>query len=275
MGNIILFIITLTIISLTLYFIYKSTEKSNSLVEKISYIVLAIVDSAILIIYYFDRFNVATELGWNINVNTQNWLNFIATYTTGIISAGIAALVSVFVTIYQIKKNNEENDKRDKENFRIQNMPLLKYDCVQGRNASVELTQLDTNIEEDKGVIQQITLSLKNIGLNSIRKYYMKIESNILKRKYIFEIAKESVIEKGQEVIIPFVLRLKTEEIYNFKITLYYQDLVFNIYEQDAILEYKLSSANDGLNYYSDYKFMVQDEKQIDDFPNMEIENIA
>ena len=275
MGNIILFIITLTIICLTLYFIYKSTEKSNSLVEKISYIILATVDSAILIIYYFDRFNVATELGWNTNVNTQNWLNFIATYTTGIISAGIAALVSVFVTIYQIKKNDEENDKRDKENFRIQNMPLLKYDCVQERNASVKLTQLDTNIEENKGVTQQITLSLKNIGLNSIRKYYMKIESNILKRKYIFEIAKESVIEKGQEVIIPFVLRLKTEEIYNFKITLYYQDLVFNIYEQDVILEYKLFSANDGLNHYYDYKFMVQDEKQIGDFPNMEIENIA
>lgn len=275
MGNIILFIITLTIICLTLYFIYKSTEKSNSLVEKISYIILATVDSAILIIYYFDRFNVATELGWNTNVNTQNWLNFIATYTTGIISAGIAALVSVFVTIYQIKKNNEENDKRDKENFRIQNMPLLKYDCVQARNASVKLTQLDTNIEENKGVTQQITLSLKNIGLNSIRKYYMKIESNILKRKYIFEIVKESVIEKGQEVIIPFVLRLKTEEIYNFKITLYYQDLVFNIYEQDVILEYKLFSANDGLNHYYDYKFMVQDEKQIGDFPNMEIENIA
>ena len=275
MGNIILFIITLTIICLTLYFIYKSTEKSNSLVEKISYIILATVDSAILIIYYFDRFNVATELGWNTNVNTQNWLNFIATYTTGIISAGIAALVSVFVTIYQIKKNNEENDKRDKENFRIQNMPLLKYDCVQERNASVKLTQLDTNIEENKGVTQQITLSLKNIGLNSIRKYYMKIESNILKHKYIFEIAKESVIEKGQEVIIPFVLRLKTEEIYNFKITLYYQDLVFNIYEQDVILEYKLFSANDGLNHYYDYKFMVQDEKQIGDFPNMEIENIA
>ena len=275
MGNIILFIITLTIICLTLYFIYKSTEKSNSLVEKISYIILATVDSAILIIYYFDRFNVATELGWNTNVNTQNWLNFIATYTTGIISAGIAALVSVFVTIYQIKKNNEENDKRDKENFRIQNMPLLKYDCVQERNASVKLTQLDTNIEENKGVTQQITLSLKNIGLNSIRKYYMKIESNILKRKYIFEIAKESVIEKGQEVIIPFVLRLKTEEIYNFKITLYYQDLVFNIYEQDVILKYNLFSANDGLNHYYDYKFMVQDEKQIGDFPNMEIENIA
>lgn len=275
MGNVILFIITLTIISLTLYFIYKSTEKSNSLVEKISYIVLAIVDSAILIIYYLDRFNVPTELGWNINVNAQNWLNFIATYITGIISAGIAALVSVFITIYQIKKNNEENDKRDKENFRIQNMPLLKYDCVQGKNTSVELTQLDTNIEEDKGVTQQITLSLKNIGLNSIRKYYIKVESNILKHEYIFEIVKESVIEKGQEVIIPFVLRLKTKQIYNFKITLYYQDLVFNIYEQNVLLEYELSNVNDGLNYYSNYKFKVQEEKQIDDFPKMEIKNIA
>ena len=275
MGNIILFLITITIMGLSLYFIYSASKKSNSLAEKISYIILAIVDSTILIIYYLDRFNVPTELGWNINVNTQNWLNFIATYTTGIISAGIAALVSVFVTIYQIKKNNEENDKRDKENFRIQNMPLLKYDCVQGRNTSVELTQLETNIEEDKGVIQQITLSLKNIGLNSIRKYYIKIKSNILKREYIFEIAKENVVEKGQEVIIPFVLRLKIEEIYSFKITLYYQDLVFNIYEQDVILEYKLSNVNDGLNYYSNYKFMVQEEKQIDDFPKMEIENIT
>lgn len=275
MGNVILFIITLTIISLTLYFIYKSTEKSNGLIEKISYIVLAVVDSAILIIYYLDRFNVPTELEWNINVNAQNWLNFIATYITGIISAGIAALVSVFVTIYQIKRNNEENDKRDKENFRIQNMPLLKYDCVQGRNTSVELTQLDTNIEEDKGVIQQIILSLKNIGLNSIRKYYIKIESNILKRKYIFKIAKEIAIEKGQEVIIPFVLRLKTEQIYNFKITLYYQDLVLNIYEQNVLLEYELANVNDGLNYYNNYKFKIQEEKQIDEFPKMEIENIT
>lgn len=275
MGNVILFIITLTIISLTLYFIYKSTEKSNSLVEKISYIVLAIVDSAILIIYYLDRFNIPTELGWNINVNTQNWLDFIATYTTGIISTGIAALVSVSVTIYQIKKNNEENDKRDKENFRIQNMPLLKYDCLQEENTLLELTQLDTNIAEDKGVAQQITLSLKNIGLNSIRKYYIKIKSNILKREYIFEIAKENVIEKGQEVIIPFVLRLKTEETYNFKITLYYQDLVFNIYEQDVMLEYKLFNINDGLNYCYNYQFMVQEEKQIDNFPKMEIENIT
>ncbi|CDE82578.1 putative uncharacterized protein [Clostridium sp. CAG:273] len=147
MGNIILFIITLTIISLTLYFIYKSTEKSNSLVEKISYIVLAIVDSAILIIYYFDRFNVPTELGWNINVNTQNWLNFIATYTTGIISAGIAALVSVFVTIYQIKKNNEENDRGFSESwsYYIVAERLIAYKY--GKISEVRVQNIENNLE--------------------------------------------------------------------------------------------------------------------------------
>lgn len=274
MGNVLLFIITTIVIFLSLYFFYRSAKKSDSMAEKICYIILAIVGATILIVYYLDRFNVPTELGWSINISTQNWLNFISTYTTGIISAGIAALVSVFVTIYQIKKNNEENDKRDKENFRIQNMPLLKYDCVQGRNTSVELTQLNTKFEENNGVVQQITLSLKNIGLNSIRKYYVKIESDILKHRYIFEITKENVIEKGQEVIIPFVLRLKTEEKYTFNITLYYQDLALNIYEQNVLLEYELSNVNNGLNYYSNYNFKTKEEIIIDGFPKMDIQVI-
>lgn len=72
MGNVILFIITMIIIGLTLYFIGRSMRKSNDLVEKICYIVLAVVNSTFLIIYYLDKFNIPTELGWNVNVNTQN-----------------------------------------------------------------------------------------------------------------------------------------------------------------------------------------------------------
>ena len=34
---------------------------------------------------------------------------------------------SIYIAVNQIKKNNEENERRDKENLRIQNMPLLKY----------------------------------------------------------------------------------------------------------------------------------------------------
>lgn len=80
MGNIILFLISVIIFGLIIYFVYKSTKKSNSLLEEISYIILAIVSATILMIYYLDRYNIPTELGWTVNVNTQNWLNFIGTY---------------------------------------------------------------------------------------------------------------------------------------------------------------------------------------------------
>ena len=48
MGNIILFIITMVILVLMIYFIYKATNESNSLAEKLSYFLLAIIDIILL-----------------------------------------------------------------------------------------------------------------------------------------------------------------------------------------------------------------------------------
>lgn len=275
MGNFILGFIVSVILVVTIYFIYRAIKNAESLAEKIGDIVIAMILLTIVIIYYLDRFNIPTQLGWDINVDSQNWFDFIGNYTTGMISASISALVSVGVTIYQIKQNNEDNDKRDKENLRIQNMPLLKYDCVKRKNTTIGLTQLDTNIAENDGVVQQINLSLKNIGLNTIRKYYIKIKSDILEHDYNFRIINENVIEKGKEIIIPFVLRIKTNQTYNFEIIVYYQDLLFNAYEQKVLLEYNLTSINDGLNYIDIYNFDVHDETPMITFPEIELENIS
>lgn len=57
-----------------------------------------------IVIYYLDRYDVPTYLGWNINVDSQNWLSFLANYSAGIISAVISAVVLVIVTILQIKR---------------------------------------------------------------------------------------------------------------------------------------------------------------------------
>ncbi len=227
-----------------------------------------------LIIYYLDRYDIPSKFNLGLNVNTQNWLSFIGNYVTGIISSIIAALVAVWTTLYQIKKNNEENDKRDKENFRIQNMPLIKYDCIEGKESKTGLTQLDTNIDNNKGVVQQITISLKNIGLNTIRKYYIKVESEILKHEYTFNVNNENVIEKGQEIIIPFVMRLETSKTYFFEFTIFYQDLLLNTYKQRVQLKYTLYSYNDGSRYNWIHKFDIKNEENIDEFPKMKIINI-
>lgn len=188
MGNVILFIITMIIIGLTLYFIGRSMRKSNDLVEKICYIVLAVVNSTFLIIYYLDKFNIPTELGWNVNVNTQNWLSFIVTYATSIVSAGIAALVSVFITIYQIKKNNEHNEKRDKENLRIQNMPMLKYEMKTSSNRDdykIELEHLIvSNCNEKSMTTYNLFILIKNIGLNNVKRIIIDMESSMMKKIY-------------------------------------------------------------------------------------------
>jgi len=80
-----------------------------------------------IVIYYLDRYNVPTYMGWATDVNSQNWLAFLANYSAGIMSAVIGAIVLVLVTIWQINRNKQDSIERDKQNLRIQNMPILKY----------------------------------------------------------------------------------------------------------------------------------------------------
>ena len=118
---------TIIILGIIANFCYINYKKCKDDLEKSLYILLFFVSMVPIVIYYLDRYNIPTYLGWSVNVNSQNWLGFLANYSAGIISAVISAVVLVIVTILQIKKNNEDNIERDKENLRVQNMPILKY----------------------------------------------------------------------------------------------------------------------------------------------------
>lgn len=250
MGNIILFIITMTILLLMIYFIYKATNKSNSLAETISYLVLAIIDITLLGIYYLDRFNIPTELGWNINVNTQNWLNFIGTYITGILGAGIGVIASVLITIYQIKKNNEENRIRDNENLRIQNMPMLKYEIettgYDDPGADIE-NLIITNCNEDKSMPYELFLNIKNIGLNNIKRVVVDLESPIIKKIYRVIGDKNIIpIEKNEIMKIYKYFNLERGKEYPIKLKIYYQDVLQNWYYQTVDITYEATEINNG-----------------------------
>ena len=180
-GNIILFLISFFAICTMLYLSYRAIKKSNSLAEKISEIVLAMVMAVILVIYYLDRYDIPTALNLGMNIDTQNWLSFIGNYITGVISAVIGALVAVWTTIYQIKKNNEENNRRDKENLRIQNMPILKYDINTERKGTGDLSELIvTNKENELGNAYNLNIILKNIGMNSIKNIIIDFKSPVI-----------------------------------------------------------------------------------------------
>ena len=67
-GNIILFLISFFAICIMLYLSYRAIKKSNSLAEKISEIVLAMVMAVILVIYYLKINKICLK-------NVIKWLN--------------------------------------------------------------------------------------------------------------------------------------------------------------------------------------------------------
>ena len=269
MNDIILFLISILFVVVMVYLSYRAIKKSNSLAEKLSEIIMAMIMATLLIIYYLDRYNIPTELNLAMNMNTQNWLSFIGNYITGIISAIIGALVAVWTTIYQIKKNNEENDKRDRENLRIQNMPILKYNINAERRGKGGLSELlITNKENELQNVYNLNIIIKNIGLNSIKDLIVDFSSNIINNA-IYRLSGNGVInpiEKGESIEINRFFSLKSsEKYYEMFLNIYYQDVLSNWYKQKIIIKYGATNVFDQGGYKANVRFEVKKEEIINE----------
>lgn len=268
-GNIILFLISFFAICTMLYLSYRAIKKSNSLAEKISEIVLAMVMAVILVIYYLDRYDIPTALNLGMNIDTQNWLSFIGNYITGVISAVIGALVAVWTTIYQIKKNNEENNRRDKENLRIQNMPILKYDINTERKGTGDLSELIvTNKENELGNAYNLNIILKNIGMNSIKNIIIDFKSPVINNSIYRLLGKNAVnpVEKGEVIELNKFFSLKpSDKYYEMYIVLYYQDVLSNWYKQEIQIHYNTSNIFDKGGYIGRLNYEVKKDVEINE----------
>ena len=211
------------------------------------------VMTVILVIYYLDRYDIPTVLNLGMNIDTQNWLSLIGNYITGVISAVIGVLVAVWTTIYQIRKNNEENNRRDKENLKIQNMPILKYDINTERKGTGNLSELIiTNKENKLGNAYNLNIILKNIGMNSIKNIIIDFKSSVINNSIYRLLGKNAVnpIEKGKVIELNKFFSLKpSDKYYEMYITIYYQDVLSNWYKQELLIYYNASTIFDKGNY--------------------------
>ena len=76
-----------------------------------------------------------------------------------------------------------------------------------------------------------------------------------------------SIICKDKSNIIRFILNLKQNNIYNFNFKIYYQDLIFNWYEQNLDLKYDLTNIISNSNTISINHFKVRDEVLLNGVP--------
>lgn len=247
-------------------FCYLNYKRCKDDLEKSLYILLFFVSIIPISLYYLDRYNIPTLLGWSVNVNSQNWLSFLASYSSGVISAIIGAVVLVIVTIVQIKKNNEDSIKRDKENMRLQNMPTLKYSFDTVESGTGELDELIiTDIE--KGIPYKLNIYLKNIGLNNIKNLKVDFKSDIINNTTERLLGKNSieVMEKGEEKVIRKIFSLKSSNIpYEMSIIIYYQDVLSNWYKQEVQVQYTATNIFEPGGYIGTVEFKVKEDEKIE-----------
>ena len=267
MGDIVLYFISLIFIGLMIYLSYRAITKAESLAEKITELIMAMVMFIVLIIYYSDRYNIPTKLNLTMNINAQNWLSFIGNYVSSVISAIIGALVAFWTTIYQIKKNNEENNRRDKENLKIQNMPILKYDINTERKGTGDLSELIvTNKENELGNAYNLNIILKNIGMNSIKNILIDFQSSVINNSIYRLLGKNAVnpLEKGEVIELNKYFSLKpSDKYYEMIIVIYYQDVLSNWYKQKVEIHYNANNILSNANYSGTLTFKVQKEVEI------------
>lgn len=248
------------------FFCWYNYKKCKDYIEKDLYILLFFITLVPIVIYYLDRYNVPTYMGWATDVNSQNWLAFLANYSAGIMSAVIGAIVLVLVTIWQINRNKQDSIERDKQNLRIQNMPILKYkiDSQEQQNGKSEEFIL-TNI--DDGINYNFNILIKNVGLNTVKsiKVDIKIDSLINIKQRILGRDTIYVLDKGEEVIINSFFNLKSsEEPYNILITVYYEDALSNWYEQMINVKYTATNISKNGENIGIVEFEVEEEKIIE-----------
>lgn len=264
-------VVTLIVLIFSYYFCIKFYNKCENQFEKIFYVLFVAMETFVVVLYYLDRYNVPTLLRWNQNVDTQNWLSILSGFGISVIVEILGGVILFFITIMQINRTLEDNRKRDKEERRINNLPLLKYSFYEQLSDDTNRKVLETKVND--GVLDEIILGIKNIGMNTVRKCYIDVSSNILKKKFCFELDQQSSLEKSEEKVIKLLLYL-TPNKFNFTFKIYYQDLTFNWYMQNFKLEYELLPISNGsFRYYSTKKVIIEDEIKLSAKPKLKVDD--
>lgn len=251
-----------------IYKLYKDYKNSETLDEKIIFWLIIFIFLFPLILYYLDRYNIPSVFKWINNAESNKWFEFITTYFSSIIGAIIGAVVLILMTIHEFENQNRVS----REERRINNLPFIRYnfDVYNNYNATI--------FQELKGINGKtnnifLKIQLKNIGMNTIRKCYINLDSELVKDNYDYMIDEQEMIEKDKEKNIVFKVPV-FKKSNTLKITIKYQDILFNWYKQVVFLNIYNVIFNDDHVFNGNITKSVFDEELLDKNPELNIKKI-
>ncbi len=172
------------------------------------------------------------------------------------------------MTIHEFENQNRVS----REERRINNLPFIRYnfDVYNNYNATI--------FQELKGINGKtnnifLKIQLKNIGMNTIRKCYINLDSELVKDNYDYMIDEQEMIEKDKEKNIVFKVPV-FKKSNTLKITIKYQDILFNWYKQVVFLNIYNVIFNDDHVFNGNITKSVFDEELLDKNPELNIKKI-
>ena len=256
--ELIIAVITYLIVSNIIKRIY---DRCESMVERVGLVLYGLIVGVPIVIYFLDRWNITELLGFMKNIEGDTWFEYISNYTSSVIGAILSSAISICLVFYQIDKNNEDTEKRDKENLRIQNLPILKYTFDNKTDVASEISNYAFFTDGCNNSYPG-TLIIKNIGLNNIKnvKVDMIINEYNVKERVVGKDTLE-VLEKGEELrihkLFPFNSDNKSHRI---EYIIHYQDLLSNWYIQEVNLNIVTTDFRDRGIYQSSFTISVEKE---------------
>lgn len=241
-GALIIFIICFFIKMLK-----KGCNETDNALEKALFIAVVVVFVFPLIIYYIDRFNIPTKLGYKTNLSSSDWVGNLINYAASIISVFLSSVFLILITKKQLDVTYDQNIKINNENQRIQNLPLLKYYFTY-ENLGINIIDdnhkcLISKCDNEINGTLDFTMEIENIGLNTVRKVYLEVvNSDLLNEVEAFEFCNQSSIEGKQKIKKNFVVTNVPKGDYKFDIIVYYQDLLKNWYKQTVKVSISLTN---------------------------------
>lgn len=268
--------IVIVLIVLALGICVKLCSNTNkNYLDKLLYCIVVVTLFIIVFLYLLDILNIPTKYDWSINTDTQRWFEALVDYSSAILTG----IISLLLMFWQIKENNEENLRRDNENLRIQNMPILKYDLSTNRDGDKNDLQkhILTNCNKEITATYDLLIDIKNIGLNNVKRIILDFESIVVDN--IGRIIGKDImfpLEKNERKKVHILFDLERNKKYNIKINVYYEDMLKNWYYQEIKIQYKTTNINESVLAIGNIIYTVNEEKRIveENIPNNNINNV-
>lgn len=254
MINIMVTILLIALTSLMIYYIYREYRKSETIDEKVTIWLIILIVAVPILVYYIDRYNLISKLGWLENSNFERWFSFFATYLSSLISAVIAAVVLIVMTTHELNLDREKNqfDKR------IQNAPIFKYEIS---NLQVPADFEYQILNKVDGNAYNLYLNIENLGLNHARNIEFEVNDGIIKKSQKFRFDMQSFLRKDDNKTVRFIFDYKYDseqtKSNTKKITVgvSYQDLLNNTYYQEINIHVEVTNIFG--SQYGGYKLYI------------------